>query len=207
MRILAIDCATEACSVALFENGQLIGHFYELLGRGHAEQLVPAIAALPGKGRADRILVSLGPGSFTGVRIGLSAARALGLAWGADVLGYPTLALVAAMTQRDHPESVTVCMAGGHGEWFVADFAADGTPQSPTASLTPALAAQGDPHQLIAGNRAADLAALLGNSHSALSVLPDARHALTLPKALHTADLAPIYGRGPDAKLPGGLAA
>jgi tRNA threonylcarbamoyl adenosine modification protein YeaZ len=207
MRILAIDCATEACSVALFDDGQLIGHFHELLGRGHAEHLVPAIAALPDKGRAGRILVSLGPGSFTGVRIGLSAARALGLAWGAEVLGYPTLALVAAMAQRGHPEPATVCMTGGHGEWFVADFAADGTQQGPTASLSPAQARLACRNTLIAGNRAADLAALLGDGVTALTILPDARHVLIVAPSLLTTDLAPIYGRGPDARLPGGISA
>ncbi|HSG54339.1 MAG TPA: tRNA (adenosine(37)-N6)-threonylcarbamoyltransferase complex dimerization subunit type 1 TsaB, partial [Paracoccaceae bacterium] len=143
MRTLAIDSATEACSVALFEDGVLLGHFHELLGRGHAERLVPAIAALPDKGRADRIVVSLGPGSFTGVRIGLAAARALGLAWGCEVLGYPTLALVATVARAAQPgEPVTVCMAGGHGEWFVQDYGADGLPVSPLASMVPAQARQ-----------------------------------------------------------------
>ena len=82
MRTLAIDCATEVCSAALFDGAKLLDGRCETIGRGHAERLVPMIAELPDKGRADRILVSLGPGSFTGVRIGLAAARALGLAWG-----------------------------------------------------------------------------------------------------------------------------
>ncbi len=208
MRILAIDSATEACSLALFDDGICIGHFHEVLGRGHAERLVPAIAVLPAKGRADRILVSLGPGSFTGVRIGLSAARALGLAWGAEVLGYPTLALVAAMARQQHPgEAVTVCMAGGHGEWFVADFGNDGMPQGAVVSLAPDKAAQACRYRLIAGNRAADLVALAGGAFTTLPMLPDARKALLLPPALFTAVLAPIYGRGPDAKLPQGAAA
>ena len=99
MRLLAIDSATEACSAALFEDGRLVAGTREVIGRGHAERLVPMIAELPGRGKADRIVVSLGPGSFTGVRIGLAAARALGLAWGAEVLGYPTLALIAAMAR------------------------------------------------------------------------------------------------------------
>ena len=99
MRTLVIDSATEACSVALFEDGALLAGACEVIGRGHAERLVPMIAELPDKGRAERIVVSLGPGSFTGVRIGLAAARALGLAWQAEVLGYPTLALVAAMAR------------------------------------------------------------------------------------------------------------
>ena len=99
MRTLAVDCATEACSVALFDGARLIAGEYRVLGRGHAEHLMPIIASMPGKGQADRIAVSLGPGSFTGVRIGMAATRALALAWGAEILGYPSLALVAAMAR------------------------------------------------------------------------------------------------------------
>ena len=58
MRTLAIDCATEACSLALFDDTIRIAGDFRLLGRGHAELLVPMIAALPGKGRADRIAVA-----------------------------------------------------------------------------------------------------------------------------------------------------
>ena len=76
MRILAIETATEACSVALFEEGALVDARHEVLGRGHAERLVPMIAELPDRGRAEEIRVSLGPGSFTGVRIGVAVARA-----------------------------------------------------------------------------------------------------------------------------------
>src|SRR5687768_17200227 len=105
MRTLVIETATEACSVALFDGEQriYIGGTCEIIGRGHAERLVPMIAELPDKGRAGRVVVSLGPGSFTGVRIGLAAARALGLAWRAQVLGYPTLALVAARAWQPQP--------------------------------------------------------------------------------------------------------
>lgn len=202
MRTLAIDCATEACSVALFDGDRLVAGESRVLGRGHAEWLVPMIAELPGKGRADRVVVSLGPGSFTGVRIGLAAARALGLAWGADVLGYPTLALVAAMAREEQPGPVSVAMGGGHGEWFVQDFAADGQPQAPLCSLAPQQAAGAARHALVAGSRAAELVGLRG-SGAALALLPDARQFPLLPTALLDSALTPIYGRGPDARLPG----
>ncbi|QFT78327.1 tRNA (adenosine(37)-N6)-threonylcarbamoyltransferase complex dimerization subunit type 1 TsaB [Erythrobacter sp. THAF29] len=197
MRTLAIETATEACSVALFAGGELMAHDHRVLGRGHAEQLVPMIAELPDKGRADRILVSLGPGSFTGVRIGIATARALGFAWQAEVFGYPTLALVAAMTGCDRP--VTVCMNGGHGEWFIADFGPDLLAQNEMSSLAPSAAVERGAQQVIAGSKASEFAELLGSGHEARDLLPDARHTATLPGAILTGNLVPIYGRAPDA--------
>lgn len=136
MRTLVIDSATDACSVALFDDRKLVAGVFEVLGRGHAERLVPMIAQLPEHGRADRIAVSLGPGSFTGVRVGLAAARALALAWQAGLAGYPTLAFIAAMARERHGAvPVAVVTTGGHGEWFMQRFAADGTPLGPVASL------------------------------------------------------------------------
>lgn len=202
MRTLVIDSATEACSAALFEGEALIAGAFEVIGRGHAERLVPMIAELPGKGRAERIAVSLGPGSFTGVRIGLAAARALGLAWQAEVLGYPTLALVAAMAGRSHPGPVTVCMTGGHGEWFMQDFGADGLPEDKVRSLTPVRAAADAHHPVAAGSQAKALKAADGSGGAALDILPDARCFRLLPEALLTPDLSPLYGRAPDARLP-----
>jgi len=201
MRMLAIETASEACSIALFEGDHLIARDHRVMGRGHAEALVPMIGALPDKGRADRILVSLGPGSFTGVRIGLATARALGFAWGAEVLGYPTLALIAAQAQAVHPANpLTVCVNGGHGEWFVQDFAADGLPETKVISQTPATA-QGDIHySLAAGNRARELLEFDGAGMVTLDILPDAAAVPLLNPALLTQDLAPIYGRGADAK-------
>ena len=109
MRRLVIDSATEACSVGLFDGDDLVAGAYAMLGRGHAEQLVPMIAALPDKGRADLIAVNTGPGSFTGIRVGLAAARALSLAWAAPLAGYSSLALVAAMAQAGSSEARGGC--------------------------------------------------------------------------------------------------
>lgn len=200
MRMLAIETASEACSVALFDGARLIAQDYRVLGRGHAEALVPMIAALPNKGRAAQIRVSLGPGSFTGVRIGLATARALGFAWGAEVLGYPTLALIAAQALARHPgRPLTVCVNGGHGEWFVQDFGPDGLPQTLAMSQTPALAQARPHHPLAAGNRAAALLEPRGADATALDILPDAAAVSLLAPALLTTSLAPIYGRAPDA--------
>ena len=198
MRVLAIETASEACSVALIEDGALLAHDHRVLGRGHAEHLVPMIADLPGRGRAKRIHVSLGPGSFTGVRIGIAAARALGLAWGAQVLGYPTLSLLAS---RAPGQDVLVCVQGGHGEWFVQPFDAQGTAVKPVASMTPQAAVEVFDQKVIVGSKAQEFADLRGGD-DARDMLPDARFALDLAERHLQADLAPIYGRGPDAKLP-----
>lgn len=160
------------------------------------------IAELPGKGRADRILVSLGPGSFTGVRIGLAAARALGLAWGAQVLGYPTLELVRARAWQPQTQGVTVCMNGGHGEYFVQNFAEGGRAEDDVRSLAPEQAALAARHKVIAGNKALALADMLDDGRIALDLLPDANYAFLLSDARLTTDLTPVYGRGPDAKVP-----
>lgn len=201
--LLAIDTATEACSVALFERGQPVASDHAILGRGHAERLVPMIAALPGRGRADAILVNCGPGSFTGVRVGLAAARALGLAWGVPVQGYSTHTLVAAMAMAQarlaEPQGVDVVMTGGHGEYFVQSFSADGEAVSTLASLAPDAAVAACTHALVAGSMAEALVTARGYG-TALPLTPNARCALLMAAGQRTLPPDPVYGRGADAK-------
>ena len=205
-RTLVIDCATEACSVALFEGDVLIAGEWRVIGRGHAEQLVPMIAQLPERGRASRIAVDIGPGSFTGIRVGLAAAKALALAWRAEVVGYGALALVAAMARAESGgETVEVAMTGGHGEWFVQRFAASGTAVSEPVSLTPDLAAAQPASACVSGSQAEALHALRGGDRTVLKLLPDARRFALLDPAALIADPRPAYGRGPDARLPGAV--
>ncbi len=212
MRTLAIECATEACSIALFDGETLLANDHRVLGRGHAEHLVPMIAALPEKGKAERILVSRGPGSFTGVRIGIATARALGIAWKAEVLGYPALGLVAAMVpglpepfprpfEVGGPPPFLVCMHGGHGEWFVQPFNQAIEPTAAVKSMPPDEAISQFNIEYVVGSRAEEFVSLKG-SGKAEQVLPDARHVCWIGSGHLTQSVSPIYGRAPDAKLP-----
>lgn len=200
MRTLVIDSASEACSVALFDADRLADHRHDVIGRGHAERLVPLIAELAGGGRADAIAVGCGPGSFAGVRIGVAAARALGLGWQVPVRGFSTLALVAAGAADAimDADGGLVVMEGGHGQWFVQPFAADLAPRGALRSLYPEAAVELD-DALVVGNRAEAFVARRGSGR-ALALLPDARRFARLPPAALFDDPSPIYGRAPDAK-------
>ena len=200
MRILVIETSTTACSVALLESGAVVARAHDVVGRGHAERLIPMIADLPGGGRADRILVDCGPGSFTGVRVGIAAARGLALGWGAEIAGFSALPLIAAAGFADRPTGdIAVVLEGGHGEVFTQAFSADLTPRDPMVSLKPDAALAALAGRRAVGNGVRWLAAL-DDRLDLTEALPDAASAILLPAALTSLSPRPIYGRAPDAK-------
>jgi tRNA threonylcarbamoyladenosine biosynthesis protein TsaB len=196
MKTLVIDTATRACSVALFDGAQCVASHYEIIGRGHAEKLLPFIADLPEKGRSDQIMVNIGPGSFTGIRVGVAAAKALAFAWGVPSAGYGCLSLIAAMVEK--PEPVDVVMSGGHGEYFFQSFDATGIATSEPVSLLPSDAVARSGANIIAGDMAQTFVALKGHG-LAIEQLPDAR-AWYLISTRAALAVAPFYGRAPDAE-------
>ncbi|MEI9851266.1 MAG: tRNA (adenosine(37)-N6)-threonylcarbamoyltransferase complex dimerization subunit type 1 TsaB [Sphingomonas sp.] len=202
MRTLVIETATAACSVALIEHGAVLAAAHEVVGRGHAERLVPMIAALPGQGRAARILVDCGPGSFTGVRVGLAAARGLEIGWGSEVRGYSSLTLVAASAFDTMPRlaALAVVLEAGHGEVFMQLFSAPPLAQDgPFRSLAPAAALAALAGRPAVGSGVRHLAAL-DPALDLRETLPHAADALLLPAELAALAPRPIYGRAPDAK-------
>ncbi|HEX8447116.1 MAG TPA: tRNA (adenosine(37)-N6)-threonylcarbamoyltransferase complex dimerization subunit type 1 TsaB [Sphingomonas sp.] len=202
MRVLVLDAATDACSVALIANGTVLASRHAVVGRGHAERLVPMVDDLLGDVRPDAVLVDCGPGSFTGVRVGLAAARAFAFAWQVPVQGYSALALLAATALVEDPalRGVTAAIIGGHGELFVQRFTGpELIAQGELRSLVPADAARFAEDDLVVGSGAPALLVARGDHHGD-DRLPIAANAVHLPPAFTHLPATPIYGRAPDAK-------
>lgn len=196
--LLVIDSATAACSVALIDGSRLIDERHDVVGRGHAERLIPMIQDLLGPRRPSAILVDCGPGSFTGVRVGLAAAHGLAIGWQVPLSGYSSLAALAAMAGgvRD----VAVALHGGHGQLFVQSYGHDPiAPLDDLQSLLPEAAANAITSSVVLGSGAEALVSARG-SGEAIDALPRASAARDLPEALRSLPPRPIYGRAPDAK-------
>jgi tRNA threonylcarbamoyladenosine biosynthesis protein TsaB len=135
MLILAIDTALEACAVAVLdtETTALRAHESQAMARGHAEALMPMIdrvmrtAALSFTA-LDRIAVTIGPGSFTGLRVGISAARGLGLAAEKPVVGVTTLSAFAAPYLSDSGGPIASLIDARHDHVYMQVVGSDGTP-------------------------------------------------------------------------------
>jgi tRNA threonylcarbamoyladenosine biosynthesis protein TsaB len=129
MKVLALDTATEACSVALLTDAGLVGAFREV-GRGHAEQILDMVDAVLSEagmvlGMLDGIAAGVGPGAFTGVRIGVSVAQ--GLAFGAalPVVAVTTLEALGWQAMRGGAKQVMACLDARMGEVYWGCFASD----------------------------------------------------------------------------------
>jgi len=170
MRVLAIDTALEACSVALLDTDRSGVRLNESvpMQRGHAEALMPLVARVLDRAQLDfaaldRIAVTTGPGSFTGLRVGIAAVRGIALAAGKPAVGLSTLAAFAApFIAADDTLPVVVAIDARHDHVYLQVFGPGGrTVVAPRVTpLREALrvAATGAPR--ITGTAANKLAAL-----------------------------------------------
>lgn len=132
MRVLAIDAALEACSAAVLDTNDGIASETLVVTRGHAEALIPLIArVMNGAGiefaDLDRIVVTTGPGSFTGLRVGISAARGIALATGKPAIGLSTLAGFAApLIADDDNTQVVAAIDARHDLVYLQVFGVNG---------------------------------------------------------------------------------
>jgi tRNA threonylcarbamoyl adenosine modification protein YeaZ len=198
--LLAFDTSSAACTAALFDgSGACVSRSDEVIGRGHAERLVPMIADLLDGGSASRILVGVGPGSFTGIRVAIAAAHGLAIGWGVELNGMSSLALLAAGAASDG--QVAAAVLGGHGELFVQQF--DARTLQPTSELhnaAPLEAARLITAEMVVGSGATQLIDARGFGE-ARERWPAASDALALPKGLRSLAPKPVYARAPDARV------
>ncbi len=181
MRVLAIDTCLAACSVAVLDGERPVVSTSEPMDRGHQERLAPLaqeVMARAGLAFAelDRIAVTLGPGSFTGLRVGLAFAKGLGLALDRPVIGLGCLEVLAAPFAGSPGR--TLVLLPGRGEAICHQVFEGGVALGP-----PILGPE------------ADLEAL---------AVPDAAVAAQMAVLRQPGPLIPLYMRPPDARLPGG---
>jgi tRNA threonylcarbamoyladenosine biosynthesis protein TsaB len=174
MLVLALDTATVGCTAALVEfrgaddAGTVLAAQSERMERGQSEALLPMVARVLGEAGVrptdlGLIAVTVGPGAFTGIRIGLAAAKGLGLALGAPVAGVTTLEAVAGAVPRGSAQRILVALDSKREEFFVQLF--DGASTVPTA-LSPPAAVSPD-----------RLAAFVEGQGSSLGIVGDAAEA------------------------------
>lgn len=212
MIVLAIDTAGVDCSAAVYDGAarRLLAEKTEMIGRGHAEKLMATIdAALDAAGlplsAVGRIAVTVGPGSFTGIRVGVAAARGLALSLGVDSVGISTLETLANMADET-TGPVLAAMNAKRDEVYLQRFSAkrvpEGEPEMVSLDRFREIAASGE-WRIVgsAGTLLADPGAETEKDRFSISVVArlgaDAK-AAGKPK--------PLYLRGPDAKPQTGFA-
>ncbi|WP_208434979.1 tRNA (adenosine(37)-N6)-threonylcarbamoyltransferase complex dimerization subunit type 1 TsaB [Bartonella phoceensis] len=135
MLVLAIDTASIYCAVALTRHKSVVARINECMRTGHAEKLIGSIVQIIEQtnitlNQVDRIAVNIGPGSFTGVRVGVSTARALALALEIPAVGVSALEALAAqtITNKNAVSTITVVIEAGRDMFYHQNFNADLTP-------------------------------------------------------------------------------
>lgn len=222
MKILAIDTAAEWCAACFLEDGsgRVLGLEARDIGKGHAEALMGVIAtALERAGASYRdveaIAVSVGPGSFTGVRIGVATARGLALALKVPATSVTTLAALAFEAEplaRGRP--VLAVLDARRDELYAALYGPDGAVRAAPAilDLKAAVSLAGSTKPLIVGSGARLVAEAAGLDPDA-TALADRRTAAIESVARLAARQGfvgekprPLYLRGPDARPQDGFA-
>ena len=222
MKILAIETSSNACSAAVLagRDGALrVTRRMQEMQRGHAEALMGMVEdVMSGSGIAytelDRIAVCTGPGSFTGTRVGISAARGMALAVGAEAIGFSSFEILAAMAcdaDVERRSEVAVAISAGRGEIYFQRFDGAGEAISAGVATTPAQAAAllADSTVTMVGNAGAQIAHEMARLRTQGSevlvsaiVLPDAEALAHLARARagSGAKPQPLYLRAADAK-------
>ncbi|MDP9007414.1 MAG: tRNA (adenosine(37)-N6)-threonylcarbamoyltransferase complex dimerization subunit type 1 TsaB [Pseudomonadota bacterium] len=144
MRVLALDAATEACSVALLLNGEVIVRSIES-GKSSAQQILTLVEEVMAAGQVslstlDGIAASIGPGAFTGVRISVAVAQGLAFGAGLKVAPVSTLEALALQVLGDAPDCAMACLDARMGEVYWGCFRADaaaGVIESSTPKVGP----------------------------------------------------------------------
>lgn len=208
MLILGLDTCLSSCSVAVLDGERVLASAREVMARGHQERLAPMAQAVMADaglafGRLERIGVTVGPGSFTGLRVGIAFAKGLALALDAPAVGIGTLEALAAEADG----LVFPAIDARRGQLYLQAFE-DGralmAPDALTAETGAARIAelsQGRPFSLV-GSGAAPLADLAPGARVLNVEGADARHVARLAAVRDPAPLRPLYLRAPDAKLP-----
>ncbi|HJN25798.1 MAG TPA: tRNA (adenosine(37)-N6)-threonylcarbamoyltransferase complex dimerization subunit type 1 TsaB [Rhodospirillales bacterium] len=223
MRILAMDTATSACSVALWQDGDITHHRFEAMMRGQAEALAPMIADVLKSANVeseelDLLAVTVGPGAFTGLRIGLATARGMALAANIPCLGLTTTEVLAhAIGEDQFPNgSLLVALDSKRSDIYVQAFALNRAPAGDAEAIEPANLGQWlqdipGPVHVVGDAATLAVAALKETSIEAhapeANDVPDATVIAALAAARWSPDAppptpSPLYIRPPDAKLP-----
>jgi len=208
MIALGFDTCLSACSVAVVDGERVLACAREVMARGHQERLAPMVQQVMAKAglRFDqlaRIGVTVGPGSFTGLRVGIAFAKGLALALDRPTVGVGTLAALAAHAQG----LVFPAIDARRGQLYLQAFEDGRALMAPDALTVEAAAARiaelsmGRPFTLTGSG-----AALLADLNPDAAILPaegaDARDVARLTVLRQPTPLKPLYLRAPDAKLP-----